>query len=115
MRPLQVLKTATIVCLTAVSASTFAASSDTFVNGQSFFGRPSADASGSRPVELGTLKYINVKYGETVTFRSSEGKQFTWTFDGLDLLSVEVARIAPSGFAVTPLVIYIAMNPSNRN
>ena len=114
MRPLQVLKTATIVCLTAVSATTFAASPDTFANGQSFFGRPNADASGSRLVDLGTLKYINVKYGETVTFRS-EGKHFTWIFDGLDHLSVDVARIAPSGFAVKPLLIYIALNPSNRN
>ena len=114
MRPLQLLKTATIVCLTAVSAATLAASPDTFANGQSFFGRPNADTSGSRLVDLGTLKYINVKYGETVTFRS-EGKQFTWTFDGLDHLSVDVARIAPSGFAVKPLVIYIALNPSNRN
>ncbi len=114
MRPLQRLKIATIICLTAISATTFAASPDTFANGQSFFGRPNADALGSRLVELGTLKYINVKYGETVTFRS-EGKQFTWTFDGLDLLSVDVARIAPSGFAMKPLVIYIAQNPSNRN
>lgn len=113
MRLLQLLKTATIIGQTTVSAATFAANPDAFASGQSFFGRPNANAVGARMVDVATAKYIIVEYGETVTFRS-EGKLFTWTFDGLDLLSVDVSRIAPAGFAVKPLVIYIPPNPSIR-
>ena len=113
MSLIQLLKIATITSLTAISATTFAASPDSFANGQSFFGRLNADTVGTRKVDVATLKYVNVKYGETVTFRS-EGRQFTWTFDGLDI-SLDLSRISPADFATKALVIYVSSDPSKGN
>ena len=52
--------------------------------------------------------------GETVTFRS-EGKEFSWTFNGLDRRPVDLAKIAPAGFTGKSLNVYVAQNPLTRN
>ena len=57
--------------------------------------------------------YMNQRDGETVAF-SSAGQQFVWTFDGLDNRPVDLAKIAPSGFAAKPLTVYVGKNPMNR-
>ena len=48
-----------------------------------------------------------------VTFRS-EGKEFSWTFNGLGGRAVDVAKIAPAGFPAKPLTVYIGRDPLTR-
>lgn len=103
-----------VVALVASAAAAHAAGPDTFPSGRSYYGSPGGDATAARLVDVAAGKYINVQYGETITFRS-EGQQFTWTFDGLDRRAVDLAKIAPAGFAAKAFTIYIPGNPSNRN
>lgn len=86
---------------------------DTFGNGQSFYGRPAAAAAATRVEELGERSKLFVPWGETVTFRS-QGQQFSWTFDGLDLRRVDVAKFAPAGFAGAGASVHVGKNPLNR-
>ncbi len=90
-----------------------AANTDTFANGQSFYGTPAMQPSAARVVDLTTAKHLNVAYGETVTFRN-EGKEFSWTFNGLDRQGVSLAKIAPAGFTSKPFSVYVAQNPLTR-
>ena len=113
MIPPRLLRTIAILGLNTASAATFAAGLETFINGQSFYGQPSREATGARVVDLGAVPKINVRYGETVTFRN-DGQQFSWTFDGLDRRSVDINKIAPAGMAVKPLTVYVARDPANR-
>ncbi len=97
----------------AVPLTSAAAATDSFRNGQSYFGEPSSQMPVTRTVELGTASHLNVAYGETVRFQSM-GQQFTWTFNGLDRRAVDVIRIAPAGFPVKSLVVHVGRNPTNR-
>ena len=114
MRTINFFKLGATLVLVASAVASPAAGPGTFASGRSYYGSPGGEAANARVVELGALKYINIKYGETITFRS-EGKQFTWTFDGLDRLALELSKIAPPGFANKPLTIYIPQDPLNRN
>lgn len=107
------LRTAALVALSAFPFTSFAASGNMFMNGQSIYGQPAAQGTPVRVVDLGSTDRLNVAYGESVAFRSGE-KQFSWTFDGLDRRSVDVSQIAPAGFAGKSLVVYVGRNPSNR-
>lgn len=113
MQSTRKLRAAALVALSVLSFSSFAASGDRFMNGQSIYGQPAAQGSPVRLVDLGSTDRLNVAYGESVAFRSGE-KQFSWTFDGLDRRSVDVSQIAPAGFASKPFVVYVGRNPSNR-
>jgi hypothetical protein len=42
-----------------------AAKSDTFMNGQSYYGQPASAGTPARVVDLATTNHVNVKYGET--------------------------------------------------
>lgn len=99
--------------MAAIPLTSVAVGTDTFRNGQSFFGEPASQMPVTRTVELGTASHLNVSYGETVKFQSM-GQQFTWTFNGLDRRAVDVTRIAPAGFPVKPLVVHVGRNPTNR-
>lgn len=115
MNLIHIRRIAAIMSMTAASFATFSASAETFLNGESFYGQPSRTGTGARVVNLDTTpKYINVEYGETVTFRS-QGKEFSWTFDGLDGRAVDIRKVAPAGFAATPLTVYVEPNPLNMN
>ena len=100
------------VVLGTASASAMAAA-DTFGNGQSFYGQPAQQASTARVVDVATARHLNVEYGETVTFRSG-GKDFSWTFNGLDRRAVDIAKIAPAGFTGKSFNVYVAPNPLTR-
>lgn len=91
------------------------AASDTFLNGQSLYGQPAAVSSATRVVDLTKTPRVNVTYGETVAFRSNAGQQFAWTFNGLDRRGVELAMVAPAGFATKGFVAYVGRNPANRH
>ena len=81
MRSIQSLKAAAMLGLATLSfASSAAGGTDTFMNGQSYYGQPTSQASSSRVVDIASSGPINIAYGETVTFRSG-GQQFSWTFN----------------------------------
>ena len=97
------------------AASLPASANDVFRNGQSFWGQPADQGSiaTARVVDLGTARHLRVAYGETVKFRS-EGKEFFWTFNGLDRKAVDLDRFAPAGFSSQPLTVHVAQNPTFR-
>ncbi len=102
------------IALTAAAATSMAASPNTFGNGRSYFGSLGGETAYARVVDVAAVKQLNVRYRETITFRS-DGTQFTWTFNGLDDRVVGLSEIAPTGFAAKPFTIYIAQDPSSRN
>lgn len=102
------------IALTAAAAASMAASPNTFANGGSYFGGLGGETANARLVDVGAVKQLNVRYRETITFRS-DGKQFTWTFNGLGDRAVSLSEIAPTGFAEKPFTIYIARDPSLNN
>lgn len=113
MQSTRKLRAAALVALSVLPFTSFAASGDRFMNGQSIYGQPAAQGAPVRVVDLGAADRLNVAYGESVAFRNGD-KQFAWTFDGLDRRSVDLNQIAPSGFASKPFVVYVGRSPSNR-
>ncbi|MFY9514422.1 MAG: CzcE family metal-binding protein [Rubrivivax sp.] len=101
------------IVVLAVTFATGAAGAGTFGSGQSYYGQPADAAATGRVVDIDAARYLNVRYGETVTFRSGS-RQFAWTFNGLDRRAVDVAKIAPSGFSSKPFLVHIAENPLIR-
>lgn len=89
------------------------AKSDTFMNGQSYYGQPATADTPARVVDLATTDSVNVRYGETVNFTSG-GKTFAWTFNGLSPRAVSLTKIAPADFGTKPLTVYVARDPLNR-
>jgi len=113
MQSTRQLLIAAVSALSVLPLAGFAASGNTFINGQSVYGQPAAQGAPVRVVDLASTDRLNVAYGESITFRSG-AQQFSWTFDGLDRGSVDVNQIAPAGFAGKPFVVYAGRNPSNR-
>lgn len=107
------LRAAALAALSVLPLAGFAASGNTFMNGQSVHGQPAAQGAPVRLVDLASTDRLKVAYGESVTFRSG-AQRFSWTFDGLDRRSVDVSQIAPAGFAGKPFVVYVGRDPSNR-
>lgn len=103
------------LCTAAASLPTYAQTSgrDVFANGESFYGSLSSPAAATRIEELSPPGRVRVAWGETVTFRS-QGQQFSWTFNGLDLRSLRLAQIAPSGFPAADVSVHVGRNPLNR-
>lgn len=114
MRLPELCKLGAATFIVALATAANAAGPDTFPTGRSYYGTLGGDPTASRVVDLGAVKHLNVEYGETITFRN-EGKQFTWTFDGLDRRAVELSKIAPAGFPIKALTIHVPGNPSTRN
>ena len=107
-----------LLLATTVSASTavLAAPSPTFRNGESIYGSAGQGSSvAARTVDLRTARYANVRYGETVLFQDGQ-RQFTWTFNGADMVAVPLASIAPNGFNIPERFrVYVDRNPLSRN
>ena len=114
MRSIQTLKTVLVLGMAFLSFATHAANGpDTFMNGKSYYGEPTSQVPAARVVDIASSGAINVPYGETVTFRS-EGKQFSWTFNGLGGRAVDVAKIAPAGFSAKTFAAYVGRDPLTR-
>jgi hypothetical protein len=101
--------------LLSVSAIAAHAATDTFPTGQSYWGQPAAGVSESRTVVDAQTRHVRVMYGETVVFKDDTGKQFAWTFNGLDRSAVPVSKIAPADFHAARTVVYVGQNPLTRN
>ncbi|GKQ59663.1 MAG: CzcE family metal-binding protein [Sphaerotilus natans] len=108
----RLVRTALLIVAT-VPAVGFAAG-DTFRNGQSLHGQPATASSTTRVVDLTQTTRPNIAYGETVVFRNATGQQFAWTFSGLDRRGVDLAKIAPAGFATQDTIADVGRNPANR-
>lgn len=106
-------RSAVLLGLAALSSASFGASTDTFLNDQSLYGQPSHQGINARVVDLGSVASVSVKYGETITFRS-ESQQFSWIFDGLDRRAIDIAKIAPAGFAAKPMMVDVGRSAANR-
>lgn len=104
---------AAVLVTAAVPALGFAAG-ETFINGQSIYGQPAAASSTARVVDLSLAARSNIAHGETVVFRGDAGQQFAWTFNGLDRRAVDLAKIAPAGFATKSAVAYVGRDAANR-
>ena len=59
----------------------------------------------------GTTKSINVSRHEVVRIINAAGAQFTWHFDTLHHPTIELSKIAPSGFAERTVLIYVGQGP----
>lgn len=116
MNTSRLLRIAALTIATAIPLHAMATGKDVFRNGESMFGQPAAaGAKSSRVVDVATTKSVTVPYGETVTFQAPNGKQFSWTFNGLDRKAVPVAKIAPADFPATQGQVYVQQNPLTRN
>jgi Heavy-metal resistance protein CzcE len=61
----------------------------------------------------GDTKWVNVKHYEVIRFVSN-GREFTWYFDGLaQPRPFDLAQIAPAGFVNHSVTVYVA--PSERD
>lgn len=109
----KILTSALLAAGIAAFSGIAAAAPDTFMNGQSYYGQPANAGTTARVVDIATANYVNVKYGETVSFASG-AKTFTWTFDGLNPRAVSLDKIAPQGFVGKPFTIYVAKDPFAR-
>ncbi|UUX96656.1 CzcE family metal-binding protein [Aquabacterium sp. J223] len=112
MNTSRIFRVAALTLATALPFHGMAMGTDVFRNGQSKYGQPAAaGAPSARVVDVSTLKSLTVAYGDTVTFQVPSGMQFSWTFNGLDGLSVPVTKIAPGGFPSTKATIHVQANP----
>lgn len=112
MNNLQILRQAAIAV--AVASTLGSAVADTFRNGESVFGQPASVSATARVVDLKATRYANVNYGETVIFRADGTNQFAWTFNGAQDRSLDLAKIAPSGFSATDYKVYVGRNALYR-
>ena len=65
-------------------------------------------------MELQASRFADVAYGETVVFRGAGDQRFAWTFNGLGGRSLNLAQIAPAGFAPEAYRVYVRPNPLYR-
>lgn len=116
MNTSRTLRIAALTIAAAIPLHAMATGKDVFRNGESLYGQPAAaGATSTRVVEATTIKHLTVPYGETVTFQAPNGKQFAWTFNGLDRKAVPLTKIAPADFPATQGKVYVQANPLTRN
>lgn len=105
-----------LTAITSASSAALSAPAPTFMTGESIYGRPGQGSSvATRTVDLRAARYANVDYGETVVFHDGQ-RQFAWTFNGVDFVSVPLKSIAPGDLNVPERFrVYVGRDPLNRN
>jgi hypothetical protein len=75
-------------------------------------GDPAPTTAAGRTIAITPdTRYVNVEGGEVVKFDVG-GQSFAWSFDGpVNLMSFDLARVAPSGMLDHPVTAYISPNP----
>jgi hypothetical protein len=113
---MKTLKTLRFVAIAAALSGAIGgvAAAETFRNGQSLYGQPASEGANARLVDVGATKYANVTYGETIVFQGTNGQKFSWTFNGLDGRSWDLAQFAPAGFVGKDYRVYVTQNPLYR-
>ena len=116
MKPL--FRSIAVLTLSAASLSAGAA-----LKPSDLFGEPAVAPSLERAVftavadrtisVTGDTKWVNVKHYEVIRFVSN-GREFTWYFDGLaQPRPFDLAQIAPAGFVNHSVTVYVA--PTERD
>ncbi len=116
MKP--IFRNISVLALSAASLSAYAA-----MKPADLFGEPAQAPSNERavysaPAErtiaiTGDTKWVNVNHYEVVRF-TSNGKEFTWYFDGMaQARPFNLAEIAPAGFVNRSVAVYVA--PTDRD
>ena len=90
-----------------------ASSGQTMANGRSVYGIANATAAADRTVDVSSATTLNVTCGETVTFLSG-GHSFTWRFDVRGHRPFDLKQVAPAGFPLQRLMIYVSPNDLER-
>lgn len=115
---MKAFQTLRIVAIAAAVAGSLggagAAAAEAFRDGQSFYGQPATEDARARLVDVRATKYANVTYGETIVFQGANGQKFSWTFNGIDDRSWNLAQFAPAGFADKDYRVYVTKNPLYR-
>jgi hypothetical protein len=75
-------------------------------------GDPAPTAAAGRTIAITPdTKYVNVQGGEVVRFDVG-GHSFAWSFDGpVDVMTFDLARVAPSGMLDHAITAYVSPNP----
>ncbi len=108
------MKKIAVGAVAALSLLSSAAYAETFLNGQSVYGRPaSADAKPARVVDVATAKHVNVTCGEAVTFVNGANR-FTWKFDVANHRAIPIDKIAPAGFGPSAYTVYVSRSEMER-
>jgi hypothetical protein len=116
MKPLY--RNIALLALSAASLSAYASMKPT-----DLFGEPAQAPSNERAVYTalaertiaitGDTKWVNVNHYEVVRF-TSNGREFTWYFDGVaQPRPFNLAEIAPAGFVTRSVTVYVA--PTDRD
>lgn len=114
MKTSRILNAAALTLASMIPLHSMAAN-EVFLNGQSIYGQAAAGAAASRVIDLTKNQRPSVAYGETVVFKSADGKQFAWTFNGLEQRDVKLSKIAPSDFKAGQASVLVGSNPVNVN
>jgi len=112
----QTLKAAVLFAGIALTAqASLAATNATLLNGNSVYGVPAQANAASKVIDVTkAAQEINLKCGEVVNFRNGD-KSFTWKFDSVGHAAVDLAAIAPAGFAGAGIKVYVERNEGERN
>ncbi len=107
-----------VVGLSLVCSTTFLASSAQAMGLSGTvadYGAPAPERAAGRHLQLtDTTISVNVENGEMVTF-VVDGKSFTWNFDAFpNITNFALASIAPKGFDVKNVRVYLSENPLYR-
>jgi hypothetical protein len=105
-----ILSAVAAVLMTAGAAQA-AQQSDLLVNGRSTHGLPVSGAAADKVVNVKEGGSINVDCGQIVEFRDG-AKTFTWKFDSAQHRAVNLAVIAPEGFANKNFTVHVSRNES---
>ena len=105
-----ILSAVAAVMLTA-GASQAATQSELLMNGRSPHGLPVSGAKADKVVDVTRGGSINVDCGQVVEFRDG-GKTFSWKFDSAQHRAVNLANIAPEGFANANFTVHVSRNES---
>ena len=106
--------TAVAVAALLSASEALASKPETFANGRSWYGVPNSAEVATQVVDVKSTSAINVNCGDTVTFRSGD-KSFSWRFDVASHRAVDLRKIAPAGFAVEKLMVYVSPSVYERN
>src|SRR5258707_15504807 len=116
MKPL--FRSIAVLTLSAASLSAFASLKPSDLFGEQVqapsLERAIATAVADRTITVtGDTKWVNVKHYEVVRF-ASNGREFTWYFDGVAQPGVfDLMQIAPAGFVDHGVRIYVS--PTERD
>lgn len=107
------MKTLTLATIaTAICSSAYAnASVPEASNVQYWLGAPALERP-ERTIRIDADTHaVNVVRMETIRFELSNGKTFTWRFDGLPQRTVKLDQIAPAGAIGTqPVSVFVSRN-----